>query len=484
MTIFPLAHHLAEFTKNKVSSRFSTEIPATDGGEVHPNPIYLNYGCPNDGFFPIEKITVHTLDKPFQTKKLSKAEIDNLDLKTIEIVKKELNEDLIYISDGFQYMAPSGHDNLYKFNKSLVTLLNKPNYDDWDLVITLGAADGLNKIFKALINPGDTVLVEEFTFTPSTFNLSQFGGIAVPVPVDFNEKSEGINVSKLENLLDNWSAIHPDLRKPKALYTIPTGQNPIGTTSSLETRKKIYKILEKHDVLIIEDDPYGYIVLNDDFINRNVTRDEYINKYLSKSYLTIDTSGRVLRAETYSKTFAPGSRLGFVVGHKGFIDTITTISSLSTRSPSGISQTILYNVIKQRGGLDSWLDWKIEISKAYSIRKKIFYDYLKASKINEKHFIEVIEPKNGMFLSVKINFELNEKLRKNDIFRNLALLNNKCLKHGVIVILGRVLAVGEEAIRKSNFVRLTLTMADDEDELLEGIKRFASSIEDLFEYGN
>lgn len=109
-------------------------------------------------------------------------------------------------------------------------------------------------------------------------------------------------------------------------------------TQTLEFRKEIYALAEKYDFAIIEDDPYGYLSLpayrppQGIFqLKEFLTVDEYIADHLVPSYLTIDTTGRVIRIETFSKLFAPGLRLGFMVAHKDFINAISNYQHVVTR---------------------------------------------------------------------------------------------------------------------------------------------------------
>jgi len=101
-------------------------------------------------------------------------------------------------------------------------------------------------------NRGDVILAESHSFSSSLSAAQAQGVVTFPVPIDEN----GIIPSKLANILDNWT---PGAPKPKLLYTIPTGQNPTGSSLSDERKEEIYKIAQKHDFLIIEDEPYYFL---------------------------------------------------------------------------------------------------------------------------------------------------------------------------------------------------------------------------------
>ncbi|ODV60741.1 PLP-dependent transferase [Ascoidea rubescens DSM 1968] len=474
MSKLEFSHHLSESVKYRTDNDFTTgesyQIP-------HPNPIYFNYGCPNHGFFPIKNISIQSINKPFNNEDTTDFVINGTNNNENSTTNKSIT-----ISQGFQYMEVTGDKLFYNFNKELILKVNPPAYNDWDLLLTCGSIDGLNKIFNILINPNDTILVEEYTFVPTVNQITQYRGIPIPLRLNLNpnkNSNNGIDLEFFEDLLNNWRSYHPNLRKPKALYTIPNGQNPTGITTSMETKKKIYNICQSHDILIIEDDPYGYIILNDDFIHKKIAINDYINNYISKSYLTIDTSSRVLRCETYSKTFAPGSRVGFIVANNFFIDHLKKLTELTTTYASGISQTIIQNLILQKGGFQGWVNWLIELSKAYSIRKYKILEFLKKTKLVQDNLINIIEPNNGMFISIVFKFE-NANSNEYNIKSDLDKLYNICLNNGIVVILGKTMAVGERARENAKFIRITLAMADNIEEIIEGARRLTKSFEEYF----
>lgn len=87
------------------------------------------------------------------------------------------------------------------------------------------------------------------------------------------------------------------------------GQNPTAGVLSMKRRKQIYTLCQKYDIIILEDDPYWF--LQYDLFTELPDNDTFLSA-LAPSYMTIDTDGRVLRFDTFSKTMAPGCRLGWV----------------------------------------------------------------------------------------------------------------------------------------------------------------------------
>lgn len=492
---------------------------APEGFVPHSDPLVLDGGMPHAGFYPIDSIQLNVVDFPFQKSlllPLGNASLENLSLsngndskgtlvdemlkavtdslsKNHVIIPKVLDDPkIIDLARGLQYSEIEGIPQLLQFTTDLIKRAHAPQYDDWTTVLTCGAGDGLNKAADCFLDEGDVILIEEFTFTPFMQNVNNCKAIPVPVKLDFDAtpgKSNGIDYDYLSNLLANWDEIKPELKgkKPKALYTIASGQNPTGFTQDLEFRKKIYALAEKYDFAIIEDDPYGYLTLPPyskpeglHKLNDYLTVDDYLQDHLVPSYLTIDTTGRVLRIETFSKLFAPGLRLGFMVGHKDVIAAIANYANVVTRSSSGTSQLIVNNVIEQSfGGIDGWLNWILKMRITYTNRRNVLLYGLYNSKAYEAGYFDLIDPRAGMFVSVIINFP-----EGTDILKKVNLLQWKFRAYGVRVVSGINMAINKPfSIERGNFFRLTFAPARDDQELAEGAKRFADAVYEFFEKG-
>lgn len=485
---------------------------APPGFKPHTSPLHLDGGTPNVGFFPVELILVAVKDYPFQDS--YNLPVGNESLENVAALNGSLRDPIgtatagasnivittkhsddptiIDILRGLQYSETSGHPQLKKLTRDLVKKAHPPAHDEWDTVLTLGAGDGLNKACDLFLDEGDIILIEEFTFTPVLQNVRNAGGIPVPIKLDMNpeaDQSKGIDLEYLTDLLENWDELRPEFKgkKPKVLYTIASGQNPTGFTQDLDFRKKVYALAEKYDFGIIEDDPYGYLTLPpfskpnkqfklDDFL----TLDEYLTNHLKPSYLTIDTSKRVVRVETFSKLFAPGMRLGFIVASKEMVTAVTNYAAVVTRFPSGASQIIVNNVIqKAHGGVDGWLNWVLKMRLTYASRRDAMLDALYSSKAYKKGFFKLIDPQAGMFVSAILNFP-----EGTDVLKKVELLQWKLRSFGVYVVAGINMAVDKKfSLDRGNFFRLTYAPAASEEEISEGSKRFAAAVDEFFEKG-
>ena len=133
---------------------------------------------------------------------------------------------------------------------SLIKTRMKSKYGigrDFDsIIITSGAQQVIDLPTKVLCNEGDVVICESPSFIGSLNCFRSYNANLVGVPVD----ADGINIEALEKALDE----NPNA---KMIYTIPNFQNPAGVTMSLEKRRKLYELAKAHNVMILEDNPYG-----------------------------------------------------------------------------------------------------------------------------------------------------------------------------------------------------------------------------------
>jgi 2-aminoadipate transaminase len=159
------------------------------------------------------------------------------------------------------------------------------------IMITNGSTQGLLMVAEAFIDPGDTVVVEEFCY-PGT--LRAFGYCEpryATVPTD----DEGIIVGELRRVLDRLAAQGV---RPKFLYTIANFQNPTGSVMGLARRQALMQLAEEHDLLIIEDDAYGDLLYEGE---------------PATSLYALSRTDNVVRLGTFSKIVAAGVRLGWII---------------------------------------------------------------------------------------------------------------------------------------------------------------------------
>ncbi|CCK71787.1 aromatic-amino-acid:2-oxoglutarate transaminase KNAG_0H03730 [Huiozyma naganishii CBS 8797] len=462
-------------------------------------PLFL--GLPSPGFFPVKSIDVKVCDHPFD----SELETENSTSTYGKMTRKSPEE--LPLPDTLQYSATEGLDPLLNFTKSFLQRIgNTPLYNGWDTILANGSSDSLYKVFDILADRNTTVLVEEFTFVPVVGTILGTGAHIVPMKLNLDEVTsdnfnndkqfdpnhEGIDVEYLADLLENWAVgPHKHLPKPTLMYTVVTGQNPTGVSLSYEKRRQIYALAQRHNFIIVEDDPYGYLRLphfNRETPSENkydgITVDGYINDMIIKSFISMDTDGRVLRLETFSKLFAPGLRLSFIAGNKYFIEKILYLADVSTRAPSSISQALVYSTLQtlsQREKMpmvDSWLHWIIQIASEYTVRRNVMLPEFYKTEAFAKGYFSVIEPSAGMFVDIKINFGSGSDV---NIIEEMNKVEKYFMKNGVGIVLAYKMAVDTEFSRdKCGLIRTAISFAE-KDRLIEAVRRVNVSLIEFFE---
>ncbi len=156
-----------------------------------------------------------------------------------------------------------------------------------DVLILHGAQQGLDLAAKMMLEPGDTVIVEDPTFLGATIAFNVFEPRYATVRMD----AEGMDMDHLEAVL------HANPRT-KLIYTVPDFQNPTGVTLSLLRRRRLIELANEFDVLVIEDSPYRPLRLEGDHL---------------PTLKSLDTEDRVLFLGSFAKILAPGMRLGWAV---------------------------------------------------------------------------------------------------------------------------------------------------------------------------
>lgn len=159
-----------------------------------------------------------------------------------------------------------------------------------DIIITNGALEALNLCLGVLTQPGDKVLIETPTFYAALQSLEAHHLEAVEVPT---HPREGIQLDALENAIKR--------HRPKACCLMTTFQNPLGYLMSDEKKQALVELLTRYDVPLIEDDVYNELYFGS------------TQPALTKRF---DTSGIVMHCSSFSKTLAPGYRIGWVVAER------------------------------------------------------------------------------------------------------------------------------------------------------------------------
>ena len=216
------------------------------------------------------------------------------------------------------------------------------------LVMTNGSSQAIALVVQALAAPGDVCLCEAPTFLGTIHHIRFQGVRTVPVSLD----DDGIDVEGLEREINRLEAAGTP---PRFIYTIPTFNNPAGTTMTLERRRALLDIAARHGVPIIEDDAY---------------RDLRFEGEPVPTLHALDRDGLVIRLGTFSKIVAPGVRLGFVLADPAVIERVLAFKAEG--STNGFASMVVGTFMKT-GGLAAHIQ---TLRSAYRERRDAMYEAL------------------------------------------------------------------------------------------------------------
>ena len=180
-----------------------------------------------------------------------------------------------------------------------------------DIVLTAGSGEAIGMMIQAMTDPGDVLLTEEFVYLGTLRQMRRYRAEVVGVKCD----EQGIIP---DALADTIKRVRGQGKKVKFLYTIPTFQNPLGFTMTLERRQRVLEIAQAAEIPIFEDD--CYVDLR--FEGEDVT-----------SFHSLDDTGSVVYTGSFSKIVAPGMRMGYLVAPNQVME-----RAMSFKSPSGANE--------------------------------------------------------------------------------------------------------------------------------------------------
>ena len=242
-----------------------------------------------------------------------------------------------------------------------------------NVLITSGSQQALDLLGKILIDPGDRILVESPTYLAAIQAWNAYGAEFISVPMD----DDGMNTDYLEEALRAG---------PKFIYVLPNFQNPTGVTLSMERRRKLLELADQYGVPIVEDDPYGQLRYEGEHLPSIVVLDSQFRDDGNPCY-----RGNVIYLSTFSKTLAPGIRLGWVVAPPEVIGKLVQAKQGADLHTATFNQVVAYEV--SRGG---FLDRHIHtIRDVYGERRDLM---LAAMDRDFPPEVNWTHPQGGLFL--------------------------------------------------------------------------------------
>lgn len=266
------------------------------------------------------------------------------------------------------------------------------NLDVKNLVITTASQQGLDLLAKIFINPGDVVVCGLPSYLGGLSAFRSYGARLVGVPLDEN----GMRADKLDETL---AKLKSEGILPKFVYIIPDFQNPAGITMPEHRRKEILEVAYRYDILIAEDSPYREI--------------RFEGKTQPMLY-QLDNKGIVITLGTFSKTFAPAFRMGWVIAHEDIIDKFVVAKQATDLCTSAFLQKIACLYI-QKGLFDKNIKRTIEL---YREKRDAM---LGAMEQYMPEGVKWTRPEGGLFLFVTLpDWMDSEKLFMRAIENNVA----------------------------------------------------------------
>ncbi|RLF06068.1 MAG: aminotransferase [Thermoprotei archaeon] len=247
-----------------------------------------------------------------------------------------------------------------------------------NVVVTAGSQEALELLARVIIDEGDAVFMENPTYLGAIQAFRVYEPRMLGVPLD----GEGMRIDVLEEKLKK--AKEQGLRL-KAIYVIPTCQNPTGISLSGDRRRRLLELAEEYDLLVIEDDPYSYFVF------------EGASPPPLKS---LDASGRVIYLSTASKMLAPGLRVGWLVAEEELLDKVVMAKQAVTLQTSTLSQFVLLEALR-RGVVEKQLPRLKEIyRRKRDAMLEALEDYMPGG-------VRWTRPSGGMFVWLEVPEALN-----------------------------------------------------------------------------
>jgi 2-aminoadipate transaminase len=233
-------------------------------------------------------------------------------------------------------------------------------------IITNGSSGALSLIAVALVDPGDVVLCESLTYPGALATFRQMGARIVPVPVD----GEGLCTDELASTL---AQLRREQARVKLLYTIATCQSPTATVLSEQRRRQLAEIADRFDILIVHDTTYADIRFDDEFPPELITLAPH----------------RTMHVASFSKTLAPGLRLGWAAGPSTVIDVLEQIRTDLGTSP------LLQRMVARLVGGGEFDDHLARVNAHYRAKRDVVVSALVASCATQATWST---PRGGFFV--------------------------------------------------------------------------------------
>jgi 2-aminoadipate transaminase len=242
-----------------------------------------------------------------------------------------------------------------------------------DVLVTTGGQQVIDLVCKTLVDPGDVIIAEAPTYPGAVPTFCSYQANVIQIGLD----EDGMRVDELEATLDRLAA---DGVRPKFIYTVPTFQNPAGTTLSLPRRRRLVEVARERELLILEDNPYGLL--------------RYEGDPLPTLY-GLDGGEFVIYLGTFSKILSPGVRLGWSVGPRPVLEKMNVGKQAADLCSSSLTQYFVAAYFAS----GRWQDYVHSLREIYRRRRDVMLDALAECLGPESSWTH---PRGGLFIWVTL----------------------------------------------------------------------------------
>lgn len=354
------------------------------------------------------------------------------DLFPVEDFKLVLNEVLDRDKgSAFGYQDSQG---FFPLRESIAEILLKGNFNcsPENIQIISGAQQGIDIISKAFLNQGDYIVTESPTYTGAIAVFRSRGAQIADVAME----KDGPNLNALEYALKAYN--------PKLIYTIPSFQNPTGSSYSNYKRKEVIRLAEKYGAYIIEDD----YVSDLDFEDRSLT-----------PLKALDSRDRVIYIKSFSKIFMPGLRLGFMIVPEVLKHLTLEAKHTTDISTSGLTQRAFDLYIREG-------HWDKHFNFMYGIYKERYFETIHSLDKGMPKSVKYSKPGGGLniWLELPFGFPVNSLLKQ-------------AASNDIVFAPGRIFFSGNSP-QSVNNIRLSFAAVHTQ-KINEGIKKLLQMIETI-----
>jgi 2-aminoadipate transaminase len=311
-----------------------------------------------------------------------------------------------------------------------------------ELLVTTGSQQGLDLVARVLLDPGDVALVELPAYTGA---ITAFRNVQAEL-AGVRQEADGIDLDDLDRVM---ARLRADGKRVRFLYVVPNFQNPTGLLLAREKRHRLLEAAHRHDILLVEDDPYGELYFTD-------VADESDTRPIKAD----DHEGRVLYLSSFSKTLAPGYRVAWIA------------------APSAL--TAKFEVAKQAadictGALDQRVVWQAiarGVLAAQGPRLRAVYQHKRTvmERALRRHAGDLLtwpEPRGGFFIWITAPPSVDS-----------AALLARAMQHRVLFVVGSAFFVDGTG---ANTLRLAFS-APTPERIDEGVRRLSAALHEELEH--